>query len=33
MPSIIEAWFNSSERTMQPGRREASVLKLAQFAM
>ena len=33
MPSIMEAWFNSSERTTQPGKRDASVLKVAQFAM
>ena len=32
MPSIIDAWFFSSEKIMQPGRSRARVLMAASFA-
>jgi hypothetical protein len=31
MPAIIEAWFSSSEKMMQPGRILASVDSVASF--
>jgi hypothetical protein len=33
MPAIIEAWFNSSEKMMQPGRIFPSVESVASFEM
>ena len=31
MPAIIDAWFSSSEKMMQPGKTFASVAKVASF--